>query len=172
MSLIRDRRCCPDALLQGLRQLSIARVQLREQPDVLDGDDSLVGERLEQLDLAVGEGTGLRAHHDHAPDRDALTSHRYMEVGSYAGPSHRREGDRRRSRIGLGIENVKDRPFSDDARRVRVVRDRHSPRPINVVECDDVQRVAIEQQDGARGCAAEACGVLHDCLEDRLHIRR
>ena len=35
---------------------AVARLQLREQPDVLDGDDGLVGEGLEQLDVTVREG--------------------------------------------------------------------------------------------------------------------
>ena len=34
--------------------------QLVEQPRVLDGDDGLVGEGLDQLDLLVGEGLHLR----------------------------------------------------------------------------------------------------------------
>jgi hypothetical protein len=40
-------------LLDGLGQLSVARLQLLEQADVLDGDDRLVGEGLQQLDLAI-----------------------------------------------------------------------------------------------------------------------
>src|SRR6266436_1176895 len=34
-------------LLQRLREVAVARLQLREQPRVLDGDDGLVGEGLE-----------------------------------------------------------------------------------------------------------------------------
>ena len=41
--------CCSSAT----RQLAVARLQLGEQPHVLDGDDGLVGEGLEQLDLLV-----------------------------------------------------------------------------------------------------------------------
>ena len=42
-------------LLQRLGQLARARLHLLEQPRVLDGDDGLVGEGLEQFDLAVRE---------------------------------------------------------------------------------------------------------------------
>ena len=42
-------------LLQRLLQLACARLLLLEQPRVLDGDDGLVGEGLEQLDLLLGE---------------------------------------------------------------------------------------------------------------------
>ena len=46
-------------LLQRLGQLAIARLQLLEQPHVLDRDHRLVGEGLQQLDLLVGERAGL-----------------------------------------------------------------------------------------------------------------
>ena len=45
-------------LLQGLGEVVVARLQLREQPHVLDRDDGLVGEGLQQLDLLVGERPG------------------------------------------------------------------------------------------------------------------
>ena len=38
-----------------------SRPQFREQPHVLDRDDRLVGERLEERDLLVGERAGLSA---------------------------------------------------------------------------------------------------------------
>ena len=54
-----------------LGQLALARLLRLEQPRVLDGDDGLVGESLEQLDLAVGERANLGASDgDHA---DGLT---------------------------------------------------------------------------------------------------
>src|SRR5262249_61172643 len=42
-------------LRQGLGQVAVAGLQLLEQTHVLDGDDSLIGEGLEQRDLLVGE---------------------------------------------------------------------------------------------------------------------
>jgi hypothetical protein len=39
-------------------QVVIARFQLLEQSHVFDGDDRLVGEGAEQIDLAVREGAG------------------------------------------------------------------------------------------------------------------
>ena len=42
-------------LLEGLGEVAVARLELLEQADVLDGDDGLVGEGLEQGDLAVRE---------------------------------------------------------------------------------------------------------------------
>ena len=40
-------------LLQRLRHLGVPRLQLLEQAHVLDGDDRLVGEGLQQVDLPV-----------------------------------------------------------------------------------------------------------------------
>ena len=47
-------------LLEGDPQLAVARLQFLEQADVFDGDDGLIGEGLEQLDLLVAEGADLR----------------------------------------------------------------------------------------------------------------
>ena len=43
-------------LLQRLGHVAVARLHLLEQPDILDGDDRLVGEGLEQVDLLVVNG--------------------------------------------------------------------------------------------------------------------
>jgi hypothetical protein len=43
-----------------------------EQPDVLDGNCSLVGKRLKQLDLCRGEGAHLGATRDQQPNNFAL----------------------------------------------------------------------------------------------------
>ena len=48
-------------LLERDPQLAVARLQLGEQAHVLDGDDGLVGEGLQEVDLLVGEGPPARA---------------------------------------------------------------------------------------------------------------
>src|SRR5947208_2005347 len=45
--------------VQRRRQLAVARLELREQPHVLDRDDGLTSERFEQRDVAVRESTCL-----------------------------------------------------------------------------------------------------------------
>src|SRR5713226_6758766 len=52
-------------LVQRLREVRVPRLQLLEQPDVLDRDDRLVGEGLKESALLVGERPNLGA-----PDRD------------------------------------------------------------------------------------------------------
>src|SRR5262249_9690851 len=46
-------------LFQGFLQLALARLLCLEQPCVLDGDDGLVGEGLDQLDLLISEWSYL-----------------------------------------------------------------------------------------------------------------
>ena len=59
-------------MLQGLTQFRVALLQFLEQPDVLDGDDRLVGEGFEQLDLLVAERTNLLAPNHNRPDSGSL----------------------------------------------------------------------------------------------------
>ena len=47
----------------GFGERLVLLLQLREQPDVLDGDHRLVSEGLGQLDLPVGEGPDLSSPH-------------------------------------------------------------------------------------------------------------
>src|SRR5712692_8976443 len=60
-------------LLQGLGKVAVARLQLLEQADVLDGDDGLRGEGLEERDLLVGERPDLCAAKGYRPDHRALS---------------------------------------------------------------------------------------------------
>src|ERR1700730_1065296 len=54
-------------LLQRLGEVAVARLQLLEEADVLDGDYGFVGEGLEERDLGVREWLDLRpADSDHA----------------------------------------------------------------------------------------------------------
>ena len=53
--------------------------QLVEQAGVLDGDDGLVGEILDQLDLLVGEGTDLLPVNRERPDQVVFLEHRHDE---------------------------------------------------------------------------------------------
>ena len=71
-------------LLDRLGQLARPRLQLLEEADVLDGDDGLVGESLQQLDLVVGERPGLGARHLDDADGSTLPQHGDEEAASPA----------------------------------------------------------------------------------------
>src|SRR5262249_54567024 len=65
----------------GLGERSILLLQFREQPDVLDGDDGLVSERLQKLDLFAREGSDLRPPDDYHAEGRALTEERRGQDG-------------------------------------------------------------------------------------------
>ena len=66
-------------LLQRLGDLGVARLQLLEQPHVLDRDHGLVGEGLQQLDLLVGERAHFRSANSDGADGSTLAQHRHRE---------------------------------------------------------------------------------------------
>src|SRR5262245_50188003 len=59
-------------MLQGLSQFRIALLELLKQPHVLDGDDGLVGEGFEELDLRRGEGAHFNATCDHSSNECSM----------------------------------------------------------------------------------------------------
>src|SRR5262249_47525193 len=90
-------------MFERLGQLAGARLHLLEQPYVLHGDHRLVCERLDQLDLLVGERLyGIARESDH-PDRGSLAHQRYAEQRAAA--DFLRAGELI-VRIGLGIDNM------------------------------------------------------------------
>src|SRR5262249_33961224 len=72
------RRRAGDRLEDRARrdQVTIACLQLLEQPDILDGDDRLVGECLKERNLRIGEEPRLRMRYCDRADRFALAQHR------------------------------------------------------------------------------------------------
>ncbi len=84
-------------LLQGLGQLAVPGLELREQPHVLDRNDRLVGEGLEQRDLRLGEESAFLPRDDDrpigSPSRSMGTARAVRKpactiaLGSYSGSS-------------------------------------------------------------------------------------
>jgi hypothetical protein len=66
-------------LLHAARERLRALVQRRQQARVLDGDDRLVGRRLEQLDAAGTEGPWRGVTRHDRPDRLPLAQHGHRE---------------------------------------------------------------------------------------------
>ena len=59
-------------MLQGFAQFCIAFLQFLEQPHILDGDHSLIGEGFKQFDLLFGERADLHAADMNRPDGNSL----------------------------------------------------------------------------------------------------
>ena len=64
-------------LLDGTAQLARPRLQLLEEPNILDGDDGLVGKGLEERDLPLAEGARHGATDGERSDRLAVSKHRH-----------------------------------------------------------------------------------------------
>jgi hypothetical protein len=71
-------------LFQGDSQFCVPGLHLLEQPRVLKGDDDLVGESLEQLDLAVGEWADLGASDGNHTYRFTRADQRDGQIGAEA----------------------------------------------------------------------------------------
>jgi hypothetical protein len=60
----------------GLRERLVLLLQLREQPDVLNGNDRLIGEGLEERYLVRGKRLHLHSRHVDRSNRHAVAHHR------------------------------------------------------------------------------------------------
>ena len=147
-------------LLQRLGEIAVARLQLREQPDVLDGDDGLVGEGLQQLDLLVRERPDLLRGPMMAPIGCALPEHRDGEDTCGASwPTHARTrtrdrpagpGRARRDRSRIA------RPVTGRDRRYREQRaGALSDSGVTSWSGDDVQQLAVDPDDRTESAATE-----------------
>jgi hypothetical protein len=99
-------------LIQGLGQFAIARLQLPEQPHVLNGDDGLVGEGLQQLHFRVQESAGLLTRHEDGTHGLALSQHRDHDDASEAEQPPDLPHQLVRGRL-LDIGRVHNRPRQD-----------------------------------------------------------
>ena len=99
-------------MLDRTAQGSGSRLQLAEEPHVLDRNDSLIGERLQQLYFRVREAPGLGAGHIDGAHRLALTQHRHRDGAPKPEPSARPPHELDHG-LGFGIRNVHHRPCED-----------------------------------------------------------
>jgi hypothetical protein len=95
-------------LLQRFRELDGALTQLVEQPRILDGDDGLIGEIPDEVDLLVAEGAHFLTVDAEGPDQVVVLEHRHDEQGARAGQAGQC-GDAR-----VAIEKGRVRPDVDD----------------------------------------------------------
>ena len=159
-------------LLERLGEVAVARFQLLEEPDVLDGDDGLVGERLQQLDLLVRERPRLGARDGDRPDGISFAHHRDRQVATIAEGSG--ESERRWANVGVVLEvaHLDDGAVQDGrcdlrlpTRRPRVgAAKRLEPLVCKVVVSDEVDQLTVE----AKHAAEEAVAELDDARSDRV----
>src|SRR5262249_52396920 len=78
---VEDLTCCR-LMVERLLKLAGARLDLFEQPGILDSDGRLVGEGGHKLDLFVGKRAHLRSREPHIADGDAFAHHGYAKYGA------------------------------------------------------------------------------------------
>ena len=166
-------------LFEGFGQVSISVLQLLEQPNVLEGDGGLVGEGLQQGDLALGERADLHPADQDRPERGPLAQERHAEGCSVAeaplvGSPLRKLGLVRFREVAkmdrLPIHNgpAGHRTAVDGDGLVapgRKNRDRAVSR-----HC--AERATIRAKDDGVLGVAESRGVLRNGVQHRLEVRR
>ena len=172
-------------LLERDSEVVIARLQLLEQPHVLDGDHRLIGERLHHRDFPVREraGPSVRppAADAYGPDRVTVPQHGDGDVAPVAGGAGHLETGRRDLRVRFEVADVNDCPIKDrlrhDARPTRPC-GVHAPEDLErrgregVVVSGEMNELAVEPVDGRGDSVAQPHDALHDRIEDRLDIGR
>ena len=100
---------CGTQFLQRQREFAGARLNLVEQPGILDRDRRLIGERHNELDLLVGERSHLGAQQCKDADCRSLALHRHAKHGAVIGDLL--PFDKGVVGIGLHIGNMDDGAF-------------------------------------------------------------
>ena len=170
-------------LLQGLGQIAVSRVQLLEEADVLDGDDGLIGEGPQELDVSGRErahpSVDVAAADPDGSDGVPLPEHRDRQdvpIAHRSGEPSRRQGD---LGVVLDVRHVNDRPIEDRSgdHAVPTGSQRiHAPEQVGslgrdaLVMGDDVDQVAIEPEDRREHATTQPHHALDDGVEDRLDV--
>ena len=96
---------------------SVLFLELREQPDVLNGDDSLVGEGVEQSDLFVRERVHLGTPEHYRAHRRSLPQQRNAQYRSPAMLMSQGSAFGKTLHLGLDISHVNSPPLEHGASR-------------------------------------------------------
>ncbi len=164
-------------LLERLREVAVAGAELVEEADVLNRDDRLIGKRLQQRDLRIGEGAGIRLADGDGPKRLTV--------------AHEGNGERRAKRraqreflhfvirIGDHVRDGDEPAFEDCPRRRAPAADGHGENLSHgrgaflgeVGGRDERHVLAFDARDEDGGRAAQHERRRRDRVEHRLHVR-
>ena len=164
-------------LSDRLRQLRGPRLQFREQTDVLDGDDRLVGERAQKRDLLVRQRSGLGTPDGDGADRPSLAHQRYGEHAAKAGPTAFaltvKSGSSSTSLIDttLPVKTARADALPELAGRGNVCRTASAPSGSTLASADSLQLAVVGRDYGGTG-TAELQRRRRDGVEHRLYISR
>ena len=161
-------------LLQGLAQLV-------EQARVLDGDDGLIGEALEQLDLPVAEWADFLAVDADGSDQLVILEHWHNKEGAAARKLDL--GDEQGIALQVGwffgdIGDVHQLPCPGDTPKAStrawtdygIALPPFSPCGGRVVGCDQPKTIAFAEPQVAELCIANPNGILQHGVKDRFQF--
>src|SRR5262245_8479824 len=159
----------------GGRARLILFLQLGEQAHVLNGNDCLVGEGLEQLDLLRRKGPDEVPRQADGPDRLLLTK---QWDGEQTSGSLRGRSDELGVRLTVG--NVDDASIQEGPTGRRVPPGAARERPLiplktfqaHPVMTGEVEHLTIEPEDDCIAAVTQRDGVPRDRVEDRLYVCR
>jgi hypothetical protein len=162
----------------GFRERSVLIPQLPEQPDVLDGDDRLVGEGLKERNLGFRERPRLSARHEDRPDGAALAEHGHREQAPEA--AGQRDDGLHQLAVGQRVLDLDDGTCQDRARGGQPAVRAWSHWK-QVAEClerlrrvvvmgGEVQQLPVEAEHGAEQPVAQAHGAPHNGVKDWLCV--
>ncbi len=163
--------------LESAGQVAVARLELGEEPHVLDRDHRLVGEGPQQRNLCVREEPDLGAPYADRADRAAIPEQRHAKHGPRADPRPRgrrilwvvheiRRLDHAALERGASRHRVRTYPAGVGRRKRGALLLRQA------VGCRDAQRFAVEKVDAAERRVTQQPGAPHDAFEHGLHVRR
>src|SRR6266508_6354189 len=169
--------CGRRLLLQRFTERTVLRLQLLEQPDVLDRNDGLVGEGLDQCDVRVGERCYDVAGYEYGPAGDAFMHHR---DGENAAIADRRGSRKCVLRILADVWHVDDGTRQDrasaqgtPARRSRIsLPHRSESLRIYVVVRRKVQELSIEANHKSVDRVTQPRRIRRDGFKHGLDVAR
>src|SRR5262249_21210522 len=169
-------------LVQRLGEIAVPDLEFLEQTHVLDGDDRLVGEGPEQLDLLVREWPHLASsYEDDAAGRTFAEERRGQERATGGDAGARRGGEgvgvfrrgRRREALEVARPPVTARaPGHRAAARGDGRADPQGCSRLWPVSRYQPEGLAFQAQDGGRGRAADQGGILSHDVHHGLEIGR
>jgi len=146
----------------SLRERAVLFLQLREQPHVLDGDDGLIGEGFEEIDLLVCKRSRCLVRDGDQTQGVVSSHHGHHQAGAVAAQPGVLDVLRRRRRVVLDIREMKDAALVEHLRDVILGAERHGeldPESLDSLRGDAVSRghphrVSVDDEERAAVRAA------------------
>src|SRR5215813_1160557 len=160
------------------RQVAVALSQFGEQAPVLNGNNSLVGEGLEERNLVASEAARLAASDAKRSDGVVVADQRHHHQASVTSETSARVLRVGQSRIAVSVGAVERRSIAHSLGVVILGVDRHGEaRPLGGVTwvvgtCHrgEGDLIALDPAERAYVSAQQPDGALHDRVEDRLDV--